>query len=195
MIVYATAPSLSPQTSQLLFLALLTCLMSPQLAVHSSPCLVCHLRLLQPCGLNHGKRKPGPSSIGATSSRTSKAALLRHIFSHFCIHSNNTTTTTRPLACISSVPAPVLTMSLSSCFLVFDCLARSIQSCPAPDQRTSHLANSPRIAHWDTHVLPFAQAGTVTPVLLRPSPTRPCPPRSWTLLWSRSNPALSRMQC
>ena len=56
--------------------------------------------------------------------------------------------------------------------------SRTSSLAPAPDQRTSHLANSPLIAHWDTHVLPFAQAETVTPVLLRPSSTRPCPPRS-----------------
>ena len=36
---------------------------------------------------------------------------------------------------------------------------------------TSHLVNSPRIAHWDIRVLLFTQAGPVTPALLRPSST------------------------
>ena len=120
------------------------------IAFPPSPCPVCLLRLLQPCEINQGREKKAStivSSIGVIPSRTNKAALLRHIASRFCIHTNNTITTTT-LACISSVPAPVLTMSakilsLHASFLSF--ISLPVQSSLAPH----HQTNVPRT--WPTH--------------------------------------------
>ena len=120
------------------------------IAFPPSPCPVCLASPSVTAMRNQPRKEKAStivSSIGVIPSRTNKAALLRHIASRFCIHTNNTITTTT-LACISSVPAPVLTMSakilsLHASFLSF--ISLPVQSSLAPH----HQTNVPRT--WPTH--------------------------------------------
>ena len=184
IIMYAAAPLLGPQTSQLLFLVLLTCLISLQLSFR--PLVLSVIFVLN----SHAEStKEGESLdhriIYRRNFQSHKQALLRHIASRFCIHSHNTTTCMHKL-CACSLVNNVGQNILSSCSLTSHYFARSIQSCPS--LRPTYLASgqlttnstlgytlAPLRTSWDSHACPATALvnSTLSSSILDLVPKRP----------------------